>query len=479
MARPNILWICTDEQRWDTLGCYGNEFVRTPVLDKLAEDSLVFDGCYAQSPVCTPSRASFLTGRYPRTTRTRQNGQDIPSDEVLVTRLLADAGYTCGLSGKLHISASHTSVAPVHEHRIDDGYSVFHWCHDPFQEWKPNLYHEWLREHGREPKQIPHPCSKWVHVGPPGPLSQAAWCAEMAMDFMRAQTGVGKPWLMSVNIYDPHHPFDPPGEYLERYEKIIDDIPLPNYVEGELDSKPVYQEADRHGAYDDPTRWPYAEMSDFDHRLVRAAYWAMCDLIDDQVGRMLQVLRETGQLDNTIVIFTSDHGEMLGDHGMYCKGPYFYEPAIRVPLLVSWPGVIVPGRSSSLVELTDLAQTLLDATEQPHHPGMQGKSFWPMLTGKADRDHHRDDVYCEYYYANIRRTPPQPHLTMVRTRSHKLVLDHPSSTGEVYDLEADPNETVNLWDDPACERLKTQLLIRLCNRMAWTVDPLPERRARH
>jgi len=105
MPSPNILWICTDEQRWDTLGCYGNEFVRTPVLDRMAGESLVFDRCYAQSPVCTPSRASFLTGRYPRTTRTRQNGQDIPSDEVLVTRLLADAGYTCGLSGKLHISA--------------------------------------------------------------------------------------------------------------------------------------------------------------------------------------------------------------------------------------------------------------------------------------------------------------------------------------------------------------------------------------
>ena len=122
ISRPNILWICTDQQRWDTLGCYGNPYVHTPHIDRLASEGVLFERCFSQSPVCTPSRASFLTGRYPRTTRCRQNGQDISDDEVLVTRLLADAGYVCGLAGKLHLSACNPSVTPEMESRIDDGY---------------------------------------------------------------------------------------------------------------------------------------------------------------------------------------------------------------------------------------------------------------------------------------------------------------------------------------------------------------------
>ncbi|MCK4298614.1 MAG: sulfatase-like hydrolase/transferase [Planctomycetes bacterium] len=125
MNSPNILWICTDQQRFDTLGCYGNRFVHTPNVDRLAQTGVLFEHAYCQNPVSTPSRASFLTGRYPRTTRCRQNGQSIPQDEVLITRLLADAGYTCGLSGKLHLSACHPSVCPVTERRTDDGYPLY------------------------------------------------------------------------------------------------------------------------------------------------------------------------------------------------------------------------------------------------------------------------------------------------------------------------------------------------------------------
>ena len=125
MVRPNILWICTDQQRFDTLGCYGNTFVRTPNLDRLAEAGTLFENAFSQSPVCTPSRASFLTGRYPRTCRTRQNGADIPAQEVLVTRILADAGYVCGLSSKLHLSTCNPSACETMERRIDDGYAEF------------------------------------------------------------------------------------------------------------------------------------------------------------------------------------------------------------------------------------------------------------------------------------------------------------------------------------------------------------------
>jgi arylsulfatase A-like enzyme len=133
---PNILWICTDQQRLDTLGCYGNSFVRTPVLDSLAGESALFEKAFCQSPACTPSRGSFLTGRYPVTSRTRQNGTDIPSSEILVTKLFHDAGYYCGLSGKLHLSACNpASGCTEMERRIDDGYDEFHWSHDTAALW--------------------------------------------------------------------------------------------------------------------------------------------------------------------------------------------------------------------------------------------------------------------------------------------------------------------------------------------------------
>ena len=190
---------------------------------------------------------------------------------------------------------------------------------------------------------------------------------------------------------------------------------------------------------------------------------------------MIDALGRTGQLDDTLVIFTSDHGEMLGDHGIYLKGPYFYEPAVRVPLIISHPGRIAAGRrAAALVELVDLAPTLLDAAGLPRHPGMQGRSLLPLLSGATDR--HRDDVYCEFYNANS-RYDPRPFATMVRDERHKLVACHGCDEGELYDLRDDPNETRNLWSDPARVETKARMLKRLCDRMAETLDPLPPREA--
>jgi arylsulfatase A-like enzyme len=476
--RPNILWICTDQQRFDTLGCYDNKLVHTPNLDRLAENGVLFEYCYSQSPVCTPSRACFLTGRYPRTTRCRQNGQSIPSDEVLVTRLLAEAGYTCGLSGKLHLSACNPSAAPSTERRVNDGYHEFHWSHHPSPDWPTNEYIHWLRERGVQYETEPSDISGYLTRGMPAEHHQTTWCIQKAINFIEAHTSLRRPWLFSVNIFDPHHPFDPPDACLERYLKMLDQVPLPNYVEGELRNKPVYQQIDHRGAYGTPGYHAFKDMTERDHRAVRAAYWAMIDLIDAQVGRMLDTLERTGQIDNTIVVFTSDHGEMLGDHGIYLKGPYFYEPAIRVPLIISWSGGLnVRGRSRALVELGDLAPTILEAVGLDPHPGMQSRSLWPMLSGQAELDSHREDVYCEYYNAMPFHKEPAAHATMVRTDRYKLVAVHGLDAGELYDLQEDPNETLNKWDDPELLPVRAALLKRLCDRMAWTVDPLPERQA--
>ena len=480
---PNVLWICTDQQRHDTLGCYGNEHVRTPNIDALAQGGTLFENAFCQSPVCSPSRGSFMTGRYPRTTRLRMNGQDIPADEVPVTKLLRDAaGYTCGLSGKLHLSACAPKVCPTTERRIDDGYADehFHWSHHPDCEWPGNEYCQWLRERGHEYKVKEHPISKHVQASMSEELHQTTWCAEKAIEFMEGQKDAG-PWLFSVNIFDPHHRFDPPAEYLERYLERLNDVPLPHYLPGELSDKPAWQAVDHRGAHGGGGA-AFPKMSDTDHRAVRAAYWAMCDLIDVQVGRMLDALDRTGQRENTVVIFTSDHGEMLGDHGIYLKGPYCYEEGVHVPLIVSMPGTVAAGvRRRALVELTDLAPTLLQVAGLERYAGMQGRSLWPLLTDAGAEDAHREDVYCEYYNAmpwhEKRDDVPPAWLTMVRTARHKLVCAHGLDAGELYDLADDPRESRNLWDDPESAGVKARMMKRLADRMAFAADPLPPRRA--
>ncbi len=490
MPRPNILWICTDSQRWDTLGVYGNQWVRTPNLDRLAAEGMLFTNCYAQNPLCTPSRGAFLTGRYPVTTKLRQNGQDIPSSERLVTTRLAEEGYLCGLSGKLHLSACDrrielygrepsgwpkptpergNQVLQGMERRIDDGYtdSEFFWDHAPSGRLPSSSYTRWLAERGATVDPKPFGDSPHVKTGMPSELHQATFCVEKAIGFIEAHSGRDYPWLFSVNIFDPHFVLDPPEDYLARYLDRLDEIPLPDYVEGELEQKPPY-----HKLFSERGRFNRLEMSEHDHRLCRAAYWAMCDHIDTQVGRLLAALEASGEKQNTIVIFTSDHGEMLGDHGIYIKGPFLYDPAIRVPLIVSWPGVVPAGeRRDTMVELADLAPTLLDAAALSREPGMQARSLWPVLTG--EHGEHRESVYCEYYNSNPNE--PKQFCTMVRTPTHKLIAFHGQDTGELYDLRADPLEHANLWDDPASERVKLRLLNTLTDRMAETADPLPPR----
>ena len=464
---PNILWICCDQQRYDTISSLGNPLIRTPNIDGLVERGVSFDRAYCQSPVCSPSRASFLTGRYPRTTRCRQNGQKIPDAERLVPRLLADAGYTCGLSGKLHLaSCANGRVAQ----RIDDGYDYFYWSHHPNPDWPENQYIQWLTAKGLTFEDLyDGPEYHYIKEGIPTQHHQTTWCAEMAIDFIRRRQGL--PWMYSVNVFDPHHPFDPPKEYLDRYDPA--DMRPPKYREGELDNKPKFQQLDHQWAHNEPGYFHTAAMTAEDHAHVRAAYYAMIELIDDQVGRMIDVLTETDQLENTIVIFMSDHGEMLGDHGIYLKGPHFYEEAIRVPLIFSWPKRFKSGvRSGGLVELVDIAPTLVEAAGASEAEGMQGTSLMSILIGEADPQEHGDQIFCEYYNS---WTHDDAYSTMLRTEDKKIVVHHGHLTGELYDLAADPDEFENLWDEPGHRALKNDLLKECFDASVFTMDPLPRR----
>ena len=454
---PNILWICTDQQRYDTIGALNNAQVRTPNIDSLVGGGVSFERAYCQSPICTPSRASFLTGMYPSSVHGCGNGNDYWMEAApLVTAMLADAGYDCALAGKLHLAGARGRIEPRPQH---DGYRVFHWSHGPHDYWEAGHdYADWLKAQG---------CSladmlKQPHETPPA-LHQTTWCADRAIDFIKADHG-GAPWLMSVNIFDPHAPFDPPQPYLDRFD--IEAMPGPKFRESDLAAQAKLSALD----FQTGARRP----DDLDAKRIQAAYYAMIELIDDNVGRMLAALEASGQRDNTLVIFTSDHGETLGDHGLLLMGCRFYEGLVRVPLIFSWPRELLEDqRRGALVELIDIAPTLLDLAGVSIPQEMQGRSLKPLLTDADAIDHHRDFARCEYYSAlnpDSREDYSGSYATMIRDDRYKLVVYHGHDIGEMFDLHDDPDEFDNLWDEPALMSVKLGLMQQSFDALAFAVD---------
>ncbi len=457
--RPNILWITTDQQRYDTIHALGNEHIRTPNLDRLCAEGTAFTHAYCQNPICTPSRSSFLTGLYPSVLPGNINGNEkplLPEGVELITKRLADAGYRCGLSGKLHLASGWNGV----EERADDGYDVFHYSHSPCQTFdRSNEYVAWLEDQGmldrvfdasnHNPK-----LRRGVTYRPDVPfeLHQTTWCCDRAIDFMKEQQD--RPWLFSVNIFDPHTPMDPPQEYRRRYDP--DSLPPPIFTEQDPETQEKLSTHIFQNTCNPPGDRELRE---------KAGYYAMIELIDENVGRLLAALEETGQRENTIVIFTSDHGDMLGDHGLRAKGCRFYEGLVRVPLIFSWPGRFKRGlKADGLVELTDLAPTLADlAGIEP--AWTHGKSLLPILEHGEGKNHHHEYVRCEFYDTvdmnfgkKNREAPPPSFATMYRDERWKLCVYHGNDYGELYDMTNDPDELNNLWEDPRYADTKQRLL---------------------
>ncbi len=465
----NVVWFCTDQQRYDTITSLGNPYLHTPNTDRLIREGTVFTNAYCQCPICTPSRSSFLTGRYPCVTKAFYNGNDNYSrDEILVTKLLAEHGYTCGLTGKLHLTAAEGRM----EKRCDDGYSFMQWSHHPHDDWAEgvNAYQTWLKSQGIEwakvyggrftsmsswpPKENPNWSGK--EVGVPAPIHQTTWCVSEAIDFIEKQKDNPGGYLISINVFDPHPPLDPPQEYKDRLK--VEDMPLPLWKEGEMDNKPPFQQKDyviggQNGGADS-----IIGMSEYEKRERFRDYYAEIELIDDQLGRLMDYLDRTQQRENTLIIFMSDHGEMSGDHGLYWKGAYFYEALTHVPLVMSCPGIIKSGlRCDALVELVDIAPTIceLAGLEVPYY--MQGKSLKPILTGEASPAHHKNSVYSEFYSCLV-GCHDDIFATMYYDGRFKLVTYHGKDYGELYDLKNDPNEFENLWYDRAHQDLKHTLV---------------------
>lgn len=465
-ARPNILWICTDQQRHDTIHALGNRWIRTPNLDRLVAAGVAFTRAYCQSPICTPSRASFLTGCYPDRIHQHRNGNASFSANVpLGTKILADAGYDCGLVGKLHLAGAYERVEP----RFDDGYRYFAWSHhrkpepflpdgaDAYQSWLSNKAVNWESAHGAE---IPAgwETGGYFQAGIAAEHHQTTWCAEETIAFL-SEPREG-PWLVSVNPNAPHPPFDPPPDFLTRMDPTS--VPAPLFEPHDLDQQ------ERLSSIDFQSR-PQAPDT-YDSQRMVAAYYAQIEFIDAQVGRILDALERTGQRDNTIVMFMSDHGEMLGDHGLRLKGCRFYEGLVHIPLIVSWPGKFRQGvQCAELVELVDVLPTLLEAAGLPNPEHIQGRSLLPILqAGSARPGPHRDLVRCDYF--DTLELPAGSRATMVFDGHHKQVIYHGTGLGELYDLTTDPGEFNNLWDHPFAADIRHSLLAHAFDAFALSAD---------
>ncbi len=406
-----------------------------------------------------------MTGMYPSTIHTTGNGNQAWSRAApLVSKLLVDGGLDAALVGKLHLAGTKGRVEP----RYDDGYRIFEWSHSPRDSWpQGHAYADWLRHQGHDLADLAQD-----QAAIPIPLRQTMWCAQRAVHFI--EEALDEPWLISVNMYDPHprgSTFTPPRDLLAGYDPAR--MPPPLFRESDLETQAQLQVADFQTRPQRPEQLKAQEL--------KAAYYALVELVDRAVGDMLEALERAGQRERTLVVFNSDHGDMLGDHGLLKKGCRFYEGLVRVPLIFSWPGRFANGVvSQALVELTDIAPTLLEACGLPVPKRMQGRSLLPILTGTADSHRHREFVRSEYYralnpdIAKPGRNWSGSYATMLRDERHKLVVYHGHQIGELYDLSEDPGEFDNLWFDADYSSTRCDLMKKSFDALAFAVDLGPE-----
>ncbi len=484
-TRPNILWYCSDQQRFDTINALGNPHIQTPRLDQFIQEGVAFTHAFCQSPICSPSRSSFLTGMYPSAVGVNGNGyEEFPAyfQDRLITTCLANAGYDCGNVGKLHLA----SAAHGQEKRVDDGYRYFQYSHSHKgpREYGHD-YAEWIRQQGVAPEEIMQSQSPDTYrqgaeqqgfggVFEPSPeadnipphLHQTYWCTEKSIEFIEKNRPTDQPWLLSINPFDPHAPFDAPWEYFRRYD--LETLPGAYFEEVDLTQQQKLLEAgvDFQSKPRHPDAWQ--------DKLVQASYYAMIEQIDHEFGRLLDYLDQMGLRENTIVIFTSDHGEMLCDHGLLLKGCRFYEGLVRVPLIISWPSQFQENViSDALVELLDIVPTLYESLAMPVPYYAQGKSLRPLLIGDGSNEDHRPSVRTEFYGAI--NYPDQTHATMYRDHRWKFIAYHGKNLFELYDLKNDPWEHHDLSADPAYQDVLLNLMRKSFDATAYAHPPVPPR----
>lgn len=524
MKQPNFVFIMTDQQRADHLGCYGNPVVRTPHIDGLARRGLRFERFYVATPVCMPNRASIVTGRMPSVHRSRSNGIPLSLDAVTFPQLLRENGYETALIGKCHLQnmeerPSLVEPEPVGdlrrtpgyeeatridlnaaayqqerraswndpEHRIALPYYGFghvelcnHHADETFGDWsrwaaqKQPMFEQLCGVANAEPDARFTAPQAW-RTRLPEALYSSNYVAERSVEYIRRHViqGDGKPFFLQCSFPDPHHPFTPPGRYWDMYS--AGEVAVPPTCRAPGPEAPPHlrwiHDERREGRSALTSQRMFA-VDEGEARQMIALTYGMITMVDDAVGRILQALRDAGLEQDTVVVFTSDHGDFMGDHGLMLKGPLHYQGLIRVPFIWSDPaGAWAGERADGLASSVDIARTVLARAGVAPVNGMQGHDLvglqqlgdgaaWPESV-LIEEDNQR---------AYLGFNEPVRARTLV-TERHRITLYRGANWGEIYDLRDDPLEQHNLWD--RAPALRSQLLEALARKLMDSCDRSP------
>jgi arylsulfatase A-like enzyme len=474
---PNIVFVTTDQQRLDTIAALeqGHDHMETPHLDRLVEEGVAFTDCHITAPSCAPSRASLFTGYYPHTTGIYRNGDRWTSTWV---EDLADAGYYCLNVGKMH-TAPYDADAGFHErYEVENkdrymapvpggepplpGEKFYKDAWDRYLDAnglaKPGreFYRQWDdydQRLGAFEWPLPEHAHPDVFVG----QRTATWLDDMPK--------FDRPLFMEVGFPGPHPPFDPVERWADRYLEKGDEVPVEEVTEADLAGQPEpLRELRAHNeAVDHDSVVHEVDAPEELRRRQRAYYDANVSMIDEQVGEILDALERNGYED-TVVVFASDHGEALGDHGHVQKWT-MYDCITRVPAIVWAPDRFEGGRTvDDLVQLFDLGPTVLELAGVASDDSMEAASLVPALEGDADFG-GRDAVYAEHARDGILRETE--FMSMIRTEDWKLVHFVDYEDGQLFDLNADPAERENRWDDPDYREIRRDLRERL---LRWRIE---------
>lgn len=484
-SRPNVVLICTDQLRQDALGCTGNSVARTPNIDRVAHEGASFANHVTPCQICAPSRASLFSGLYPRHHGLTRNGVALDASLELLSHAMMDAGMKTHGVGKFHFQPilAPASYAMPESNAFwtlpeSEGWrGPFHGFQtvdfvigESFTSVRGGHYAHWLeRNHpGVAPLYLPEnslddepdPMDEVWRSAVPAVLHYNHWIADRSVAFLDEAAANG-PFFLFVSFPDPHHPFSPPAPYCDRFDPR--DMPLPHTVPGELDSMPDYI---RDQIWVDGPHGPinYKEFLDAGQFAIEQGTWqrtdtfgeaslrriiaythAMVSMIDDGVGRILDALETHGVAADTYVVFTSDHGELLGDHGLIRKGPMPYRQLLQIPFLVRGPGVSPGGVVSALTSHLDVKATFADllGLADGHTDGL---SMVPLLDGRASTI--RDHTFAEYH---PRAVSKQYNQSIVTNEARLTIYPQAPDDGwgEFFHHGCDPAEHRNLYSDPA------------------------------
>ena len=453
-SKPNILWILSDQHHADCMGHSQRSEVQTPRLDELARGGVRFTRAYCNSPICAPSRCSMISGQYPHHTGITGNmihELDVEPPPTLGS-VLRGAGYECMLVGKAHMirlwneaGFDHLRYCDLIDSNSGDPRHVHYFQH-LIEAGLADAYDLGVRDQ----HQPGHKLERFISEIPLEHTVET-WTADQAIKLLRDRDR-DKPFMMQLSFQRPHEPLCIPPECSSWYDPATIHIPdsAEDFFTNRFASKPEFQKA---YIREDSMGYPYRPRSRDDLRRQLAAYYTLITLIDKQIGRVFDELAHQGQLHNTIICYTADHGDFAGEHGLVLKNLGLYESIHRVPFLLQWPGGPAGLSSEAMIELVDVMPTLLDAAglRDLIPSSVDGCSRLEEASGQCSGASH---VVCEYDFL-----PRQPRTVAVRTRTHRYVFypSQPHDIGELYDHTTDPGEIENRWHDPSVRQERLEL----------------------